>query len=91
VERFGGETGELLVLVDSTGERTILRRPRRPDLPGICRRGVDCLYVNYPGTAIIGYMRQMLAKSFVVAQYPKGGQARRPCHVLVASRPISAR
>lgn len=34
VERFGGETGELLILVDSTGERTILRRPRRPDLPG---------------------------------------------------------
>lgn len=46
---------------------------------------MDCLYVNYPGTAIVGYMRQMLAKSFVVAQYPKG-QARRPCHVLVASR-----
>ena len=42
--------------------------------------------MNYPGTAIIGYMRQMLGKSFVVAQYPKGGQARRPCHVLVASR-----
>jgi len=58
VERFGGETGELLVLVDATGA----------------------------GTAIVGYMRQMLAKSFVVAQYPKGGQARRPCHVLVASR-----
>ena len=42
----------------------------------ICRgsadRRVDCLYVNYPGTAIVGYMRQMLAKSFVVAQYPKG-------------------
>ena len=52
---------------------------------------MDCLYVNYPGTAIIGYMRQMLGKSFVVAQYPKGGQARRPCHVLVASRPTSAR
>lgn len=87
VERFGGETGELLVLVDSTGERTILRRPRRPDLPGdLPLEGVDCLYVNYPGTAIIGYMRQMLGKSFVVAQYPKGGQARRPCHVLVASR-----
>ena len=87
VERFGGETGELLILVDSTGERTILRRPRRPDLPGdLPVEGVDCLYVNYPGTAIIGYMRQMLGKSFVVAQYPKGGQARRPCHVLVASR-----
>ncbi len=87
VERFGGETGELLILVDSTGERTILRRPRRPDLPGdLPSEGVDCLYVNYPGTAIIGYMRQMLGKSFVVAQYPKGGQARRPCHVLVASR-----
>ena len=56
-------------------------------LPGdLPLEGVDCLYVNYPGTAIVGYMRQMLAKSFVVAQYPKGGQARRPCHVLVASR-----
>lgn len=87
VERFGGETGELLILVDSTGERTILRRPRRPDLPGdLPVEGVDCLYVNYPGTAITGYMRQMLGKSFVVAQYPKGGQACRPCHVLVASR-----
>ncbi|MCR3967198.1 PfkB family carbohydrate kinase [Aeromonas veronii] len=81
------ETGELLILVDSTGERTILRRPRRPDLPGdLPLEGIDCLYVNYPGTAIISYMRQMLGKSFVVAQYPKGGQARRPCHVLVASR-----
>lgn len=58
-----------------------------PDLPGdLPVEGVDCLYVNYPGTAITGYMRQMLGKSFVVAQYPKGGQARRPCHVLVASR-----
>ncbi len=58
-----------------------------PTCPAICRwRGFDCLYVNYPGTAIISYMRQMLGKSFVVAQYPKGGQARRPCHVLVASR-----
>ena len=66
VERFGGETGELLILVDSTGERTILRRPRRPDLPGdLPVEGVDCLYVNYPGTAITGYMRQMLGKSFV--------------------------
>jgi hypothetical protein len=76
---LGGETGELLVLVDSTGERTILRRPRRPDLPGdLPTEGVDCLYVNYPGTAIIGYMRQMLAKSFVVAQYPKGGRPAAP-------------
>ncbi|MGL5039063.1 MAG: PfkB family carbohydrate kinase [Aeromonas sp.] len=87
VERFGGETGELLILVDSSGERTILRRPRRPDLPGeLPLEGVDCLYVNYPGNAIVGYMQQMLSKSFVVAQYPKGGQGSRPCHVLVASR-----
>lgn len=87
VERFGGETGELLVLVDSTGERTILRRPRRPDLPGeLPTSGIDCLYVNYPGSVVIPYMRQMLGQSFVVAQYPKGGQVRRPCHVLVASR-----
>lgn len=41
-------------------------------------------YKNSHRPAIIGYMRQMLGKSFVVAQYPKGGQARRP--MLVASR-----
>lgn len=87
VERFGGETGELLVLVDASGERTILRRPRRPDLPaGLPQEGIDCLYVNYPGTAVIPYLQQMLERTFVVAQYPKGGQLHRPCHVLVASR-----
>ena len=48
---------------------------------------MDCLYVNYPGTAIVGYMRQMLAKSSWWPSIPRG-QARRPCHVLVASRPI---
>ncbi|UBO74177.1 PfkB family carbohydrate kinase [Aeromonas rivuli] len=87
VERFGGETGELLILVDSTGERTILRQPRRPDLPGnLPSQGVDCLYVNYPGGAVADYMRQMQDHCLVVAQYPKGGKHLRPCHLLVASR-----
>ena len=92
VERFGGETGELLILVDSTGERTILRRPRRPDLPGdLPLEGIDCLYVNYPGTAIISYMRQMLGKSFVVAQYPKGAKRAVPAMCWWPPAPISAR
>lgn len=87
VERFGGETGELLILVDSLGERTILRQPRRPDLPGnLPSQGVDCLYVNYPGGAVADYMGQMQEHCMVVAQYPKGGRHPRPCHLLVASR-----
>ncbi|MFM4704695.1 PfkB family carbohydrate kinase [Aeromonas bivalvium] len=87
VERFGGETGELLILVDATGERTILRQPRRPDLPGqLPQSGVDCLYVNYPGGAVAQYMASMLEQCLVVAQYPKGGKHPRPCHLLVASR-----
>jgi sugar/nucleoside kinase (ribokinase family) len=86
VEQFDGETGELLILVDSQGERTILRQARRPALPGrLPLEPVDCLYVNLDGAEAAGYMADMAGHSLVVAQYPKGGRWQRPCRVMIAS------
>ncbi len=86
VEQFDGETGELLVLVDSLGERTILRQHRRPALPGgLPMTPVDCLYVNHDGPEAATYMAQMAEHSLVVSQYPKGGRWSRPCQVMIAS------
>lgn len=86
VEQFEGDTGELLVLVDSLGERTILRQHRRPALPGnLPIEPVDCLYVNHDGGEVGDYMAQMAAHSLVVSQYPKGGRWARPCQVMIAS------
>lgn len=87
VERVEGESGELLVLVDANGERTILRRPQQSALPCVLpAEGIDCLYVNYQGDGVIPYLHQMLTQCLVVAQYPKGGEWARPCHLLIASR-----
>ncbi|MBU3825081.1 MAG: carbohydrate kinase [Candidatus Oceanisphaera merdipullorum] len=86
VEQFVGETGELLVLVDGAGERTILRQHRVPALPSkLPRSSVDCLYVNYEGLEAAAYMAQMLSQTLVVSQYPKGGRWPRPCQVMIAS------
>ncbi|PSJ42443.1 carbohydrate kinase [Zobellella endophytica] len=92
VEQFDGETGELLVLVDSQGERTILRQARRPALPGRLPEGpVDCLYANLDGAEAASYMAAMAEHSLVVGQYPKGGRWPRPCQVLIASATDLAR
>ncbi|GHA20444.1 PfkB family carbohydrate kinase [Oceanisphaera arctica] len=92
VEQFDGETGELLVLVDSLGERTILRQHRRPALPGgLPMEPVDCLYVNHDGGEAGAYMAQMAEHSLVVSQYPKGGRWSRPCQVMIASAADLAR
>ena len=86
VQRFAGATGELLVLVDSQGERTILRQQAAPALPRpLPSSRVDCLYVNVEGPEAASYMADMLSQSLVVSQYPKGGQGARPCHILIAS------
>lgn len=86
VERFAGGTGELLVLVDSQGERTILRQHSSPALPNpLPTTAVDCLYVNYDGGDVASYMADMVKQTLVVSQYPKGGQWSRPCQVMIAS------
>ncbi|MBO1520089.1 PfkB family carbohydrate kinase [Oceanisphaera pacifica] len=86
IEQFDGETGELLVLVDDRGERTILRQHRRLALPSsLPSSPVDCLYVNYEGAEVATYMAQMAKHSLVVSQYPKGGKDARPCQVMIAS------
>ncbi|MFD1008797.1 PfkB family carbohydrate kinase [Oceanisphaera ostreae] len=86
IEQFDGETGELLVLVDDRGERTILRQHRRLALPSkLPLDKVDCLYVNYEGAEAAAYMAQMVAHNLVVSQYPKGGHGLRPCQVMIAS------
>lgn len=86
VEQFDGDTGELLILVDSQGERTILRQGRRPALPNrLPETPPDCLYVNMDGADAADYMARMCAHSRVISQYPKGGRWPRPCHVLIAS------
>lgn len=88
IERVPGETGELLILVDSEGERTILRQPRPAVLPkSLPLVPDDCLYVNYDGEAVADYMSTMLSQCLVVSQYPRAGQWHRPCHIMIASAP----
>ncbi len=86
IERFEGSTGELLVLVDSRGERTILRQARPPALP-VClpQEPVDCLYVNTDGEQAADYMMAMNPHSLVISQYPAGGRWLRPCRIMIAS------
>lgn len=86
IERFEGSTGELLVLVDSQGERTILRQTRPPALPEhLPREPVDCLYVNTEGEQVAEYMAAMNKHSLVVSQYPRQGRWHRPCRIMIAS------
>ncbi|WMC10920.1 PfkB family carbohydrate kinase [Oceanimonas pelagia] len=86
VERVEGTTGELLVLVDDRGERTILRQARPPVLPArLPAAPVDCLYVNTDGADVVAYMKRMNEHSLVVSQYPRGGRWARPCRVMIAS------
>lgn len=88
IECVPGETGELLLLVDSEGERTILRQPRPAVLPkSLPLAPCDCLYVNYDGEAVADYMSTMLSQCLVVSQYPRAGQWLRPCHIMIASAP----
>ncbi|WP_108652704.1 PfkB family carbohydrate kinase [Dongshaea marina] len=86
VECFTGETGELLILLDVSGERTILRQQRRPDLPHrLPEQGVDYLYVNWQGNELKEYMQKMQSCCRVIAQYPSGTAELRPAHILIAS------
>ena len=86
VEQFDGDTGELLVLVDAVGERTILRQHRVPALPSpLPRSSVDCLYVNVEGADVASYMSEMVSQTLVISQYPKGGSWPRPCQIMIAS------
>ncbi|NHH99258.1 PfkB family carbohydrate kinase [Oceanimonas sp. MB9] len=86
VERVDGHAGELLVLVDSRGERTILRQARPAALPARLPQGpVDCLYVNTDGAEVATYMEAMNAHSLVISQYPRSGRWARPCRVMIAS------
>lgn len=86
IERVTGDTPELLILVDTQGERTILRQPRTVYLPSYLPIApCDCLYVNYDGDAATAYMAAMLAQGLVVSQYPQAGKWHRPCHIMIAS------
>ncbi|WP_107852262.1 PfkB family carbohydrate kinase [Oceanimonas marisflavi] len=86
VERTDAPAGELLVLVDSRGERTILRQPRDTALPARLPQGpFDCLYVNTDGAEVATYMEAMNGHSLVISQYPRGGRWTRPCRVMIAS------
>ncbi|ART80757.1 PfkB family carbohydrate kinase [Oceanisphaera avium] len=86
VEQFCGATGELLVLVDNQGERTILRQATPSCLPSpLPSTALDCLYVNYQGEAVGEYMADMLSQTLVVSQYPKDNTWLRPCHIMIAS------
>ncbi|AEX99774.1 PfkB family carbohydrate kinase [Oceanimonas sp. GK1] len=86
VERVDDATGELLVLVDSQGERTILRQARAPALPArLPQAPVDCLYVNTEGAEVATYMDAMNRHSLVISQYPRGGRWPRPCRIMMAS------
>jgi sugar/nucleoside kinase (ribokinase family) len=81
------KTTPLEILVDPSGERTIVfpSRARRPLISSIPVTGADLAYINAhrmdPAAS-----EALLTRHPVISQFPLGAGARRPAHVLIASR-----
>jgi sugar/nucleoside kinase (ribokinase family) len=87
VTMIDDETRSFDILVDPSGERTILfaGQARRPPIVEIVAAGVDVVYLNVhrmdPAAS-----EALLPRHRVVSQYPLAAGERRPAHVLLASR-----
>ncbi|SHI02467.1 PfkB family carbohydrate kinase [Ferrimonas marina] len=87
VHRHVGPTQALKLLMDPSGERTILR-PNRPRLmlpPALDTQGFDAIYVNLSAEGLAPMMAQAMDQgALLISQLPKD-LGRRPCHYLITS------
>jgi sugar/nucleoside kinase (ribokinase family) len=87
VTMVDGKTTPLEILLDPSGERTIIfpSRARRPLISAIPETDADLAYINAhrvdPAAS-----EALLTRHPVVSQFPLGAGERRPAHVLIASR-----
>ncbi|SFK59602.1 hypothetical protein [Methylocapsa palsarum] len=87
VRMVAGRTIPVEVLIDPSGERTIIgsASAEHAIVAHIPLDGVDALYVNVRHIEP-GLMKAAADRCLVVAQAPLEADELRPCHVLVASR-----
>ncbi|GIU52428.1 MULTISPECIES: PfkB family carbohydrate kinase [Shewanella] len=86
VERFQGNTCEMLLVMTPDGERTIIR-PERPifELSSPPKwQQFDALYSNSSAKGISRWTESALDSCLVVSQLAKDERVR-PCHILIAS------
>jgi sugar/nucleoside kinase (ribokinase family) len=77
-----------IILVDETGERTVINVTRtiEPEPPErLLRLGADCIYVRARQLDLAPLLRDKAASSKIIAHLPPGGPGTRPAHILVAS------
>lgn len=87
VQRFEGNTCEMLLVMTPDGERTIIR-PQRPTFALQSTPKWDkwqALYINSSAQGAELWAQAALADTLVVAQLAKDDRPR-PCHVLIASK-----
>ncbi|NMH66206.1 PfkB family carbohydrate kinase [Shewanella salipaludis] len=86
VQRHGGNSSEMLLLMTPDGERTIVR-PQRPKfvLPAAPEWTLwDALYINSSAEGAADWARDALEHCLVLAQLAKDDRPR-PCHILLTS------
>jgi sulfofructose kinase len=87
VQRFEGNTCEMLLVMTPDGERTIIR-PQRPSFTLTSTpkwNDWQAFYVNSSAQGAELWAQAALAETLVVAQLAKDDRPR-PCHVLIASK-----
>ena len=87
VQRFEGNTCEMLLVMTPDGERTIIR-PQRPTFTLTSSPKWDdwqAFYINSSAQGAELWAESALARTLVVAQLAKDDRPR-PCHVLIASK-----
>jgi len=87
VRRAPGAGPGALVLVDPSGERTVVRTGARAGSPPLPRNPgpLACLFVRGAPPGVADTMRRAAASCLVVAHVPPCGRGSRPAHVLVGS------
>lgn len=88
VLRVDGDSTRSVVLVDDTGERTVLNlhRCREPEPPArVLDLAADCVYVRSRLPDLAPLLARAVATARVVAHVPPCGPGVRPAHVLVGS------
>jgi sugar/nucleoside kinase (ribokinase family) len=88
VVRVAGDSTRSLVLVDPSGERTVVNLHRcREAAPPERLRGLelDALYVRSRAEALAPLLEGQLRRALVIAHVPPSGAGERPAHGLVAS------
>ncbi len=88
IVRVDGVTTRSYILVDDSGERTIINvtRTREAEPPTrILDISADCIYVRSRALDVVPLLASMAERCLVVAHMPPADDGCRPAHVLVAS------